>query len=292
MKKLQEIDYINNTYGKLTILSLFIKDKKSYCTASCECGQIKEYVFASLKRGLTKSCGCIVQQRPNGCKYTYNIDFFDFSQNSLYVIGLIYTDGSLDQNRPCFQIGLKKEDSNVLKKISLLMRGTESLIISKPRKSPSSDNYTQPFYVLKCTNKILYEKLTLFGLYPSKTNSIKPLDILLNNKDFWRGCIDGDGWVTYAKTKYLRIGFCGTREMCQGFVHFCNQYISWNPSFTEKTNNNYCEITLCGKNAKLIHKILYDNSELYIHRKRFPDKFDTEKALNRNLESERLELEK
>ena len=57
MKKLQEIDYINNTYGKLTILSLFIKDKKSYCTASCECGQIKEYVFASLKRGLTKSCG-------------------------------------------------------------------------------------------------------------------------------------------------------------------------------------------------------------------------------------------
>ena len=59
MKKLDISDYNKSKYGRLTVISFLIKNKKTVCSAMCDCGKLKEYVFSSLKKGLTKSCGCI-----------------------------------------------------------------------------------------------------------------------------------------------------------------------------------------------------------------------------------------
>lgn len=55
----RRIDYTGQKFGKLTVIKTFQKNGKSYCKCKCECENIKDILSASLKRGLTKSCGCL-----------------------------------------------------------------------------------------------------------------------------------------------------------------------------------------------------------------------------------------
>ena len=57
-------DLIGQKFGRLTILSAkHDKDDSLHpciiCTCQCECGSVKEYRYERLKKGHTKSCGCI-----------------------------------------------------------------------------------------------------------------------------------------------------------------------------------------------------------------------------------------
>jgi hypothetical protein len=99
MRKLEINDFIDKKYGKLTVLSFEIKNKQTFCKSKCDCGAIKEFVFQSVKSGLTNSCGCIRKNRNNGSKYYYNENFFDkITDDSAYILGLIYTDGNLSKS--------------------------------------------------------------------------------------------------------------------------------------------------------------------------------------------------
>ena len=51
-------------YGKLTILdTAFYKNGNRYVNCICDCGNKKAILFNNIKRGLVKSCGCIVKTR-------------------------------------------------------------------------------------------------------------------------------------------------------------------------------------------------------------------------------------
>jgi hypothetical protein len=54
-------DYTGQKFGKLAIIkfSHFSKHKKAYWKCLCDCGNEKNIAGASLRRGFTKSCGCI-----------------------------------------------------------------------------------------------------------------------------------------------------------------------------------------------------------------------------------------
>ena len=55
-------DIVGNRYGKLIVLSKTdrkTKDGHYYYNCQCDCGNTKEIIAKSLKRGLTKSCGCV-----------------------------------------------------------------------------------------------------------------------------------------------------------------------------------------------------------------------------------------
>lgn len=52
---------IGTTYGNLTVISFFgiSKDRQKVYTCKCSCGKEKNVLSGNLKRGNTKSCGCI-----------------------------------------------------------------------------------------------------------------------------------------------------------------------------------------------------------------------------------------
>jgi len=69
--KFCEDDYVNKKFGYLTILKFtkvtrgkngWIMDR--HCLCKCNCGGEREYVFANIKAGLSKSCGC----KPFDCR--------------------------------------------------------------------------------------------------------------------------------------------------------------------------------------------------------------------------------
>jgi hypothetical protein len=54
------VNLTGQKFGRLTVIEMINEPKKaSRCRAICECGTVKEYNAFDVKRGSTKSCGCL-----------------------------------------------------------------------------------------------------------------------------------------------------------------------------------------------------------------------------------------
>jgi intein-encoded DNA endonuclease-like protein len=100
--------------------------------------------------------------RPSGARKTYTINenFFDIidTEEKAYVLGLIYSDGSVYKrgNIHCIAIRLQEDDKDLLEKVALAM-GTNKLPMYI---SPRRDRYsTKGQYALDIKNKKLTERL-------------------------------------------------------------------------------------------------------------------------------------
>ena len=54
------VDYTGQRFGKLTVLGK--SKRKGYWICKCDCGNTKEALTSVLRDGLTRSCGCLVQE--------------------------------------------------------------------------------------------------------------------------------------------------------------------------------------------------------------------------------------
>lgn len=60
---MKRIDITGNKYGRLTVLEFAESKKKAaFFKCKCECGNITVVASASLRYGLTSSCGCIAKE--------------------------------------------------------------------------------------------------------------------------------------------------------------------------------------------------------------------------------------
>lgn len=53
---------IGKKFGRLIVLDCYIKNNMKYCLCRCDCGKQKEVRLDNLKRGATKSCGCLARE--------------------------------------------------------------------------------------------------------------------------------------------------------------------------------------------------------------------------------------
>jgi hypothetical protein len=265
MKKIEESDLLGKKFGRLKIDSVYIRNKRSWCGVSCDCGNKKEIPLSSLKSGLTKSCGCIRKERNNGSKYYYNEDFFDRrTEESSYILGLLYTDGHLDKTGRRFTISLQESDKDILEKIGILIRNSPD--VKYFERISKTGSLIKGYYIL-FTNENLYQSLIKYGLYNNKTDTISPSPLLKNDRDFWRGCIDGDGGISIQKGKYLTISFGGSEFMVDGFIEFMNKNGIDFKSNYKYIKNKYYRIYVTGKNARSLYSLLYKDSKISINRK-------------------------
>lgn len=76
-------NYIGKTYGRLTViadLGCISAGNRRVVTAVCECGVVKDYLMQQLKRGYTKSCGCILVEKRYGADFINKIITTDDSK--------------------------------------------------------------------------------------------------------------------------------------------------------------------------------------------------------------------
>lgn len=52
-------DDIGTTFGRLTVISIEMRNGRSFAVCECDCGGTKTVYINSLRAGTTKSCGCI-----------------------------------------------------------------------------------------------------------------------------------------------------------------------------------------------------------------------------------------
>lgn len=53
------VDSVGERFGKLLVLSVFVRDQESYGVCKCDCGNETTVLIASLRCGKTNSCRCI-----------------------------------------------------------------------------------------------------------------------------------------------------------------------------------------------------------------------------------------
>ncbi len=135
-----------------------------------------------------------------------------------YILGFAATDGHIDDG---LFWTLQASDAPILEKIKLEMLSAHPI---KFMKMTNSGGTITEGAKLSIYSKNIVTDLEKLGFLANKTKTIKPWngpEELMPH--YWRGCIDGDGWVSETSSKGFRVGFCGNLQMVEGFRDFIDQ---------------------------------------------------------------------
>lgn len=202
---------VGQTFNFLTLLEILNPEMPKYkqlgkflCIFE-NCGNIKEIpienVIYTKSKCATKSCGCLTKilasrrTKANGRtyggnnKYPASTETFPTDDKILgYICGLLATDGCLS-DRGGIALALKDKETVDWVRRTLTKEG-------KPANERKGGN----FWEFKLTLPKLYQYCLDMGITPRKTYN---LSVILEGKSdefkhyFFRGALDGDGFVTY-----------------------------------------------------------------------------------------------
>lgn len=189
-------------------------------------------------------------------------DIFDtITEESAYWIGFILADGNIyhpPKRSKQLNMGLAARDWEHLEKFKKFIGSNKSLYYNK-----------NAVFISFYSNRIA-EKLAEYGIVPRKSKIAKVPEILKNNRHFWRGMVDGDGWVTrYRANDRPLIGICGTLNIVDGFQSFVKNILPMYKVHKVYIKSEFnSQISVCGKWATKIIHLLYDNCSVALDRKR------------------------
>lgn len=208
-------------------------------------------------------------------KYPINDKFWDnFDENSLYFLGLMFTDGCVVKtSNTCF-LSFKEEDEYILKKLSdLLSLDSKNKI---PVKTKIQNNYKS--VILNFTSEKIKKRLGELGCVPNKSLILKWPKFLENSSfmnHFIRGIFDGDGCVCDIKGwKRSSINIVSaSKDFILGLDYFLkkNKIITSDRKIFEKSSSKNILYSLTIKkkeDVKNFYNYIYNNSNLFLKRKR------------------------
>ena len=194
-------------------------------------------------------------------KYEINKNIFkQITEQSAYWMGFIVTDGSFQKRLNTYQlvIHLSNKDDNHLKKIREFIQPNVKITYTKENSCR-----------IAFTSNEICNDIWKYGIGINKTKEVNLLECLIYNRDFWRGVVDGDGYLGYCEkgNNKHRLEIVGSYSLLSYFVEYCKTII---PNFknTVKPHKSIYVIHLGGNTAKTILKSLYENSNIYLDRKK------------------------
>lgn len=176
------------------------------------------------------------------------------TNDKAYWLGFIYADGCVYKNR--LTIGLNKKDINHLYKFCDFIQYDRDKV--KIIKSGLS--------IVYIISKKLISDLYKYGIVPRKSYiNLQPPNIDKRFEcSFWRGVLDGDGWLTKNE-----MGICGSEKTCVGFMNYVKNLIDTKETVRINGKNSTNKKFKIGgsKNIKLIANSLYGDALIYLDRK-------------------------
>lgn len=208
----------------------------------------------------------------------YDETFFDNidTEEKAYWLGFITADGCVsDGNR--LSIGLAIKDFEHLEKFKKSIKSDHNITI---REGKGKLDLGKQRCEITIISKQIVQSLKDLGVNPRKTNRylITRFTSINLRRHYWRGLIDGDGSIYIGKnnTKVRKpyIYLCGTFELVDGFRHYCDAFLDKKTKthISKKKYESGFELFLVHyngiKSSKLISEHLYQNSTVYLTRKK------------------------
>jgi acylphosphatase len=273
------IDISGQKYGRLLVIRPVDGSGgsgKSYVfECLCDCGEIVSVSSNSLRKGNTKSCGCLSREKSaktlsawrranplsgNARKYDVNHSYFDTidSEDKAYWLGFITADGCVNEKGSSLTV-------------SVVLKGSDYEHLQKFADCLESD---YPVYRYeKCSLVIaslrLGQALISLGVTPRKSFTVEtckevPYEL---QRHYWRGLVDGDGCLHIRKDGYFEISLVGTRSICEGFMNWIRSIGIYSRARVNPVRT-FFQIRYNGDElVKKICRELYGDSNIYLQRK-------------------------
>ena len=108
--------------------------------------------------------------------------------------------------------------------------------------------------------------LSTLGVKPRKTYDAKATPVLAEDRDFWRGVVDGDGYIGLVKGRRPRLELVGALPLLEQFAAFANHAAK--SKVHPHPHKSIWRISLMGATARLVIDLLYRDSSVALERKR------------------------
>lgn len=246
--------------GKLKSVGRFRVGGVTMVACECLCGSFCVAVEENVRSGNTKSCGCL--------KQIYDVDSRGFdaidSELKAWVLGFIMADGCVTDS--VLSVVVAAKDIDALEKVRMALGSNSPIKVSKGSGHSPNGLYAR----LTICSVPLVRCLAKYGICRRKSLTVVPPQIAEDMEPhFWRGAVDGDGWVmTRVGLKHngSGVGICGSKATVEAFAEFVNRKCGFLPSVRQ-----------CGKiwrtsvethcRAYWIAKLLYENCSVVLNRK-------------------------
>jgi len=237
---------VGEKHGRLTIVEILPNNKygSRIVRAKCECGSIKKYQYGSIINKEDRSCGC---------RYFSEHDWGAFDKlddETMYWAGVLAADGCV--SKKAISLSFSKKDEEHIFKYKDFMKSEHTINNIKPHHTRKGNGCV----ALSIKNQKIVDDLRKFGIGERKSLTYDPPEICASSSHFWRGMIDGDGWII---KRCRGLGLCGSLETIQKFKTWCIETCG-------ATGAPICEngkifsISFYGNNAKLICEKMYEES--------------------------------
>jgi hypothetical protein len=187
-------------------------------------------------------------------QYTLDESVFDtITEKSAYWMDNLMSDGNISSGKtgnPRIALTLAKVDYLHIVKFYKFLKCTNPI---KPKKKKYRGMIAIQYY-LRFTSKHIAEILIAYGIVPRK--SLKAIG-LENNRHFWRGVFDGDGYLKNKDGKEGdRMVLTGSNDLCAQFGEFIKKNIP-GARVTIKKIRKFSKLYIYSDTARAVAKLLY-----------------------------------
>lgn len=188
----------------------------------------------------------------------HNIFLNPNSPESYYLLGWLYTDGTIRENpKHLISIELHEEDECIVKYFR------DSLCPTKPIYSTSKKTR-----IFATNNKTIFLDLKSLGLHQNKSLTLAFPSWLRDDlfPHFMRGVFEGDGYFTFGKSGHFTLGFCGSSPFTVSLAEYIkNRFgIHLNHVFVMR-NHRYIISSMV--NSLRFSAMIYENANMICPRK-------------------------
>ena len=232
-KDVEYIWHLNNYYN---VSYLDYKEKREYENKEWLQEQFNKYkTVTEVARQTNYPRTCITRYAKKFDiyteKYTRNIrntvneDYFNMidTEEKAYWLGFIMADGNMyihENGKTQFSLKLQYKDHHHIEKFAQAINYDGTITVANRKRKETVCKYSE----IKIYNKNFCNNLIKHGIVPNKTGKECLPNTIPENlvKHFFRGFIDGDGWLfgSLAKGKTAQIGLCST---CPDIINSFNE---------------------------------------------------------------------
>lgn len=195
-------------------------------------------------------------------RYPLNESAFDDAANNpeaAYWVGFLMADGCVGDdgkgNEPAVQLTLGVRDSGHVESFRRFLGSNNRIVNGGKGGMPGSGDRV----TFSTRSRRLAEALARHGVVPRKSLSARVL-ALEGNAHFWRGCVDGDGWLYFSRQRpeypYPTIGLCGVPGLVGQFASYVAS-VCGGKGPTVCRANTVWRVTVSGTRAAKIAAVMW-----------------------------------
>lgn len=223
--------------------------------------------------------------------YSLNRNAFQkMTRDYAWVLGLIYSDGSINEEN---NVTLELTDLNILEQTEKILEGKN--LITKMPKRKGLEHHKQSWLLRFASKKISKQLKETYGLFPNKSLSVEWPEKLEQEYywDFIRGVFDGDGCFYTRRRKRTQEGSFYIYSASNKFSTQLREKLELLGVKSVKIghkrklgyNNMYVVSIYNYKDLSFIYNFLYKDTISYLPRKKEKYKYYLEKRNSKNIKT-------